>query len=119
MARNSRPNSYTGIKANQSKSGQSRFATVAEAIAGAAPDLVISPLTLDAAADVLVQHATTLLYGTVTLTDNSAPIATKLYADNLAIAGSPVSSETTAGIGQLSTDAEAVSGTPSTGTVAL
>jgi hypothetical protein len=63
--------------------------------------------------------ATTTTYGTVLLTDNSQPVATKVYADALAIAGSPVSTTTTAGIGQLSTDAEAVAGTPSTGALAL
>ena len=42
-----------------------------------------------------------------------------MYADNLAIAGSPVSTTTTAGIGQLATDAEAIAGTPSTGLLAL
>jgi hypothetical protein len=66
-----------------------------------------------------VEPATTTVYGTVILTDNSEPVATKVYADNLAIAGSPVSTETTAGIGQLATDAEAVSGTASTGLLAL
>jgi len=64
-------------------------------------------------------HATTTTYGTVILTDNNEPVATKVYADGLAIAGSPVASETTAGIGQLATDAEAVAGTPSTGLLAL
>lgn len=64
-------------------------------------------------------HATTTTYGTVLLTDNSEPVATKVYADALAIAGAPVATETTAGIGQLATDAEAVAGTPSTGLLAL
>lgn len=63
--------------------------------------------------------ATTDTYGTVLLTDNSEPVATKAYADALAIAGAPVSTETVAGIGQLATDAEAVAGTPSTGLLAL
>jgi hypothetical protein len=63
--------------------------------------------------------ATTTTYGTVLLTDNSQPVATKVYADALAIAGSPVSTTTTAGIGQLSTDDEALAGTPSTGALAL
>lgn len=63
--------------------------------------------------------ATTVTYGTVLLTDNSQPVATKAYADALAIAGSPVSTTTTAGIGELATDAEAVAGTPSTGVLAL
>ncbi len=66
-----------------------------------------------------IQPATTTTYGTVILTDNSEPVATKVYADALAIAGSPVSTTTTAGIGQLATDAEAVAGTPSTGLLAL
>jgi len=42
--------------------------------------------------------ATTTAYGTVKLTDNSSPVATKFYADNLAIAGAPAWSETVAGI---------------------
>ncbi len=33
-----------------------------------------------------VQPATTTVYGTVILTDNNEPVATKFYADNLAIA---------------------------------
>ena len=49
--------------------------------------------------------ATTTTYGTVLLTDNSQPVATKLYADNLVSAGAPVATTTTAGIGQLATDA--------------
>ncbi len=46
-------------------------------------------------------------------------LAIKTYADNLAIAGSPVSTVDTAGIGELATDAEAVAGTASTGVLAL
>ena len=42
--------------------------------------------------------ATTVAYGTVLLTDNSEPVATKAYADALAIAGSPVATTTVAGI---------------------
>src|SRR6185503_1478276 len=45
--------------------------------------------------------ATTTTYGTVLLTDNSEPVATKVYADALAIAGSPVATDTTPGIGKL------------------
>lgn len=63
--------------------------------------------------------ATTTTYGTVLLTDNNEPVATKFYADNLAIAGAPVATETTAGIGQLATDVEAVARTASTGALAL
>ncbi|HET6457893.1 MAG TPA: hypothetical protein VFG24_03315, partial [Nitrosopumilaceae archaeon] len=63
--------------------------------------------------------ATTTTYGTVLLTDNNQPVATKFYADNLAIAGAPVSTTTTAGIGQLATDPEAIAGTASTPALAL
>jgi hypothetical protein len=63
--------------------------------------------------------ATTTAAGIVTITDNSYPIATKTYVDNIAIAGAPVATTTTAGIGELATDAEAIAGTPSTGTLAL
>lgn len=65
------------------------------------------------------EPATTTSYGVVLLTDNSEPVATKAYADSLAIAGAPVSTQTVAGIGQLATDEEAVAGTPSTSALAL
>lgn len=63
--------------------------------------------------------ASTTSYGSVLLTDNSEPVATKVYVDAIAIAGAPVSTETVAGIGQLATDAEALARTPSTGALAL
>lgn len=77
-----------------------------------------------------VGAATTTTYGVVLLdTDgtfasadnNHVPtaLAAKTYTDSVAIAGSPVSTETVAGIGQLATNAEAVAGTPSTGALAL
>jgi len=66
-----------------------------------------------------VEPATTTTYGTVILTDNHEPVATKFYADALAIAGAPVATTTVAGIGQLATDAEAIAGTASTGLLAL
>lgn len=119
MPKFARPNAYTGKQGNQSWTGQARFATSAEAEAGTSEELIISPATLAAAVDDLVPQATDSTYGVVYLTDNSEPVATKVYADNLAIAGAPVSTETTAGIGELATDAEAVAGTPSTGAKAL
>lgn len=75
-------------------------------------------------------HATTTEFGTVILndsitmagaTDDQVPtaLAIKTYADNLVIAGAPVATEVTAGIGQLATDAEAVAGTASTPALAL
>lgn len=63
--------------------------------------------------------ATTTTAGIVTITDNSDPVATKVYVDAIAIAGSPVATDSVAGIGQLATNAEAVAGTPSTGLLAL
>ncbi len=59
--------------------------------------------------------ATTTTYGTVLLTDNSEPVATKLYADNLVISGAPVATTTTSGIGKLVSDANAVARIASTG----
>ncbi len=56
--------------------------------------------------------ATTTTYGSVLLTDNSEPVATKVYADNLAIAGAPVATTLVEGISYLATDAMAV--TPAT-----
>lgn len=74
--------------------------------------------------------ATTTTYGVVLLdtdgtfasADNDhvpTALAAKTYTDSVAIAGGAVSTETTAGIGQLATNAEAVAGTPSTGALAL
>lgn len=119
MAKFARPNSYNGKQANQYWTGQSRAATAAEAVAGEAEQLFISPATLSSAVGSLVPSATTLIEGVVLLTDNSSPVATKAYADALAIAGAPVSTELVAGIGQLATNAEAVAGTASTGALAL
>lgn len=61
-----------------------------------------------------VQPATSTTYGTVLLTGSpydTQPVATKAYADALAIAGAPAWSETVSGIGQLSTTLEATTGT--------
>lgn len=41
------------------------------------------------------------------------------YVNSVVTAGAPVATETTAGIGELATDAEAIAGTPSTGALAL
>lgn len=111
MPKFARPTSYTGRQATEQQTGDSRFATQAEANAGTSDELAISPATLAGAAAVLTPPATTTTFGTVKLTDNNEPVATKFYADNLAIAGAPAWSETVSGIGQLSTLAEAVAGT--------
>lgn len=119
MAKFARPNSYNGKQSNQNWTGQVRAANATEAAAGEDPSLYISPSTLASAVGDLVPSATTVVEGVVLLTDNHSPVATKFYADSLAIAGAPVSTETTAGIGQLATDAEAVARTASTGLLAL
>lgn len=118
-----RPNAYTGKQGNQSWTGQSRFANEDEAAAGDSTNLAISPATLASAVGDLVPSASSTVEGVVYLTEGTSsiayPVATKFYADNLAIAGAPVATETVAGIGELATDAEAVAGTPSTGVLAL
>jgi len=119
MPKFARPNSYTGKQGNQNWTGQARFANETEAEAGTSEELIISPATLASSLDTLVPHASTTAYGVVQLTDNSEPVATKVYVDAIAIAGAPVATETVAGIGELATDAEAVAGTPSTGVKAL
>lgn len=67
------------------------------------------------------EHATSTQYGLVILTDDAVandPVATKYYADNLAIAGAPVATTTTSGIGKLVSDANAVARIASTGSQA-
>ena len=52
-------------------------------------------------------------------TTASSSLAIKTYVDATAIAGAPVATESTAGIGELATDIEARDGTASTGALAL
>jgi len=111
MPKFSRSNSYNGKQSNQHFTGDTRAATAAEAAAGDAEQLYISPATLASAVGGLVPSATTLIEGVVLITDNSSPVATKAYADALAIAGAPAWSETVSGIGQLATTAEAQAAT--------
>ena len=111
MPKFKRPTSYTGRQANQQKTGSTRAATATEAAAGLVDELYISPKTLASAVGGLVPSATTVVEGVVFITDNSTPVATQLYVDNIAIAGAPAWSETVSGIGQLSTTAEAQAGT--------
>ena len=114
MAKFARPNSYTGKQSNLNWTGSTRAATETEAAAGDANNLYITPLTLASAVGDLVPSATTLIEGVVLLTDNNSPVATKFYVDSIAIAGAPAWSETVSGIGQLSTNAEAIGGTNDT-----
>lgn len=110
-AKYARPTSYDGRQGNQKFTGAVRAANATEAAAATSTDLYISPVTLASAVGDLVPSATTLIEGVVLITDNTSPVATKAYADALAIAGAPAWSETVSGIGQLSTTAEAQAGT--------
>jgi len=115
MPKFARPNQYTGKQSNQSFTGSARAANEDEAAAGEATNLYISPSTLAAAVGDLVPSASATVEGVVFLTEGTSsiayPVATKFYADNLAIAGAPAWSETVSGIGQLSTQAETNAGT--------
>lgn len=123
MSKYPNPVSYAGRKANQSLSGQSRFATQAEAEAASADDLMISPLTLSQAIDDVIPDASTTVKGKVELatagemstgTSTTLVPAVKVafdYINSVAIAGAPAWSETVSGIGQLSTTLEATTGT--------
>ncbi len=57
MPKFARPNSYTGKQSNQSWSGQTRAANSVEAAAGDDTQLYISPATLSAASEALVDAA--------------------------------------------------------------
>lgn len=111
MAKFNRPNQYTGKQSNQNWTGSVRAANANEAAAGDSTQTYISPATLASAVGDLVPSATTAIEGVVLITDNSSPVATKVYVDAIAIAGAPAWSETVSGIGQLATTAEAQAGT--------
>jgi len=111
MPKFARPNMYNGRQSNQAWTGSVRAANPSEAAAGDSEQLYISPATLAGAVQALVPHASDTEYGIVVLTDDSEPVATKVYVDNIAIAGAPDWSESVKGIGELSTQAEAIAGT--------
>jgi hypothetical protein len=109
-----RPNSYNGRQSNKYLTGDTRAANSVEAEAGVSEQLYISPATLADAVQALVPLATPTVAGIVTVTAapfDTGAVATKAYADNLAVAGAPISEEAVNGIGQIATDAEAVAGT--------
>jgi len=118
MPKYARSNSYDGRQSNQALTGSTRAANTVEAAAGDSTVLYISPSTLASAVGDLVPSATAAVEGVVFLTEGTSsvayPVATKFYADNLAIAGAPAWSESVSGIGQLSTNAEAIAGTNDT-----
>lgn len=91
MARFESPTAYTGQKATEKQWGSTRIATQAEASAGTAVDLAVSPARLDAAVDALIKTATATVPGVVelatdaeaqarTLTTNKAIIPANLAA---------------------------------------
>lgn len=123
MPKFARPTAYNGRQSNKDKTGQARFATDAEAAAGTAENLLISPATMSSAVDDLLPDATQSVKGKVELataaemsagTDTSRVPAVKVaydYINSVAIAGAPAATETTAGIAELATSAEATTGT--------
>jgi len=115
MPKFARPNAYTSKQSNESWTGASRAANATEAAAGTDAGLFISPATLASAVGALVPSATAAIEGVVYLTEGTSsiayPVATKFYADALAIAGAPAWSETVSGIGELATQAETNTGT--------
>ena len=108
MPKYARPTSYDGRQSSKNLTGATRAANATEAAAGTNEQLYISPATLASAVGDLVPSATTAIEGVVLLTDNNSPVATKFYVDAIAIAGAPAWSESVSGIGQLSTNAEAL-----------
>ena len=114
-----RPTAYAGRKGTEDKSGEIKFADQTQANAGTRGDLAISPKTLDAAVDSLIQDASTTVKGKIRIgTDAEAVAGTdKLVAMTphtvglIAIAGAPLASEILAGIAELATQAETNTGT--------
>ncbi len=113
------PTAYAGKQGNQKVTGQARFATEAEAVAGEAENLIISPATLDAAADVLIPDATEVVKGKIRIATDAEAIAgvddtiamTPHTVGLIAIAGAPLASEGSPGIAELATQAETNTGT--------
>ena len=74
MPKFARPNSYTGKQSNQQWTGDARSATLAETLAGSSAQVYISPLTLAAAAGVVVPAATETVAGKVELATNAEAV---------------------------------------------
>jgi len=116
------PLGYLGRRATTRRAGIIRIASNSEVLAGESDDTAITPKD---AKDIVAPDATTTEAGVVIINDDGTlagaddttvptALATKTYADALAIAGAPDASETVKGILQTSTDAESVTGTAST-----
>jgi hypothetical protein len=126
MSKFENPAGYTGRKATKDRSGQAKFATNAQAAAGLASDLMVSPLSMAGAVDDLVPDASLTVKGIVELATAAEMLAgvdtgrvpavnvAYDYINSVAIAGAPAWSESVSGIGQLSTNAEAVAFTNDT-----
>jgi len=118
MAKFARPNAYNGRKSNQAWTGEARFANQTETNAGDRGDLIVSPLTLDAAVDVLVADASTTVKGKIRIATDAEAIAgvstvtamTPHTVGLIAIAGAPLASEILAGIAELATQVETDAG---------
>jgi len=119
MPKYARSTAYTGRKATESKSGESKFATQAQANAGTRGDLSISPKTLDDAIENLIVDGTTTTKGIVRLATVAETVAgaldtvanTPAGLAAVAIAGAPDASEILKGILELATQAEVTTGT--------
>lgn len=110
------PTAYTGQKATEKRWGSIRIATQAEASAGSAQDLAVSPARLDAAVDALIEPASETVAGKIEIATDVEALA--LTATNKAIVPSNLAAlnatTTQEGLGELATDAEAIAKTVST-----
>jgi len=119
MPRYKRSTSYMSAKATDKRTGEAKFSTQAQANAGVATDVMISPAVLDAAVDSLIQPASTTVAGKIrigTVAEQAAGIlntvvVTPVGLAAMAIAGAPDASEILRGILELSTQAETNTGT--------
>lgn len=108
-----------GETATSSQEGTVRFATQAEATAGTDDDVAISPATLDAAVDALIEDSSTTVKGIIRIATDAEAIGgvsavTSITPHTLglvAIAGAPLASEILAGIAELATQIETDAGT--------
>ncbi len=128
MPKFARPNSYTGKKANQSWTGDTRAANAVEAAAGESATLYISPLTLAESLDTLVPHASTTDFGVVQLAtlseleNGNAPMGAYVPTSNdvatvingIVVGAVPPATETLAGIAKIATQAETNTGSDDT-----
>ncbi len=110
MAKYESPGAYTGQKATADHWGSVRLATQAEANAGTEADAVITALTLDLAADALIEPASETVAGKIEIADDTEALAfvetdKALVPSNLAAMGA---TETQQGILETADDTEAL-----------